>query len=524
MKKGGEALKEIEKKLREQPPVRWDLSKENLREALKEIRDVVGERWATDHRAVTITYSRDFTPTPGKAPNIVVMPASTEEVVEIVKIAHRRNIPFIPYSTGFNHGGLTLPRWGGILLDLKRMNKIEVDAERMTCTIGPGARNAEVYLAVNEHLAHDGVKLRACLPLTMGSISTLANYVARGGPGIAIRYGLSSELIAGMTWVLPDGQVLRLGVHAEGAERLPLNWHPLVDIMGIFVAADGGMGVCTEMTIRIVPEYPVEKLYIFDADDRERALESALEFDLRLSREEIAEFIYKSHHGQMAVAAPVDNPLDLADYLPSDPVIVIISGHDEEELAIKEEILMNIAESTGMYAVDQQALLFTDEPLFDPRYWKLVGPRVGAAMKWRGSFNWTAGNVKMDLIPLVHEYYRRLIHRYWKDSAPDFSEKMALTGTAVQGPYPFARLAPLEFDYWWDQGNPEDIKRAAVMLKKTTEMFVEKFKATMYRRMYGFGEIEMPRAQVYWELAKRFKAVVDELYISHPGVNPLDEQ
>lgn len=503
--------------------MKWNLSKKNLKEALEEIKGVVGERWVSDHPAVTIPYSRDFTPTPGKSPNIVVMPSSTEEVSEILKISCKRNIPFIPYSTGFNHGGLTLPRWGGILIDLKRMNKIVVDAEKMTCTIGPGARNAEVYLAVNEHFAHGDVKLRPCLPLTMGSISTLANYVARGGPGIAVRYGLSSDLISGMTWVLPDGEVLLLGTHSPHAEKLPVNWHPFLDLLGIFIGADGSCGICTEMTIRVVPEYKEERLYIFDADDREKSIECALEFDRKLSQEEIAEFIYKSHHGQMAVAAPEANPPDLAEFLPPDPVIVIISGHDEEELQVKEEILLSIAKETGMYLIDQKAVIFSDEPLFSPRYWKLVGPRVGAAMRYKGSFNWTAGNVKMDLIPEIQRSYSKLLLRYWKSSDPSITEKMALTGTAVQGPYPFARLAPLEFDFWWDQGNPEDMKRASIMLRKVTEMFVKKYRASMFRRMYGLGEIEMPEAETYFDLLKEFKKVVDEKCISHPGVNPVDE-
>jgi glycolate oxidase len=93
------------------------------------------------NRADLSAYGRDFTIFSGERPNIVVLPETTEQVQGIMKIAYGHKIPVIPLTTGFNHGGLTIPRKGGILVDLKRMNRLlEVDEESMTATFEPGVR------------------------------------------------------------------------------------------------------------------------------------------------------------------------------------------------------------------------------------------------------------------------------------------------------------------------------------------------------------------------------------------------
>lgn len=502
----------------------WNLERENIKDALKEIRDVVGERFATDEKSILIGYSRDFTITPGSIPHIVALPSSTKEVSEILKIALKRRIPVVPFSTGFNHGGLTLPRRGGIVLDLKRMTKLEVNPENMTATIGPGVRNTDLYLACTEFYATKGIKLRPCLPLTMGSISTLANYIARGGPGITVRYGFSSDLICGITWVLPDGEIINLGTHQEeGNISLPTNICEGPDLMGIFVAADGGFGVCTEMTIRLVAEFPLEKLFMFDSVERENSLERALSFVKRIARLDIAEFIYKSHTDQLANMSPMGNPLDLVELLPEHPIVVIISGNDEEEVKVREEILLKVADEEGIYPVDLELLNASvgEEKIIAPEYWKKIGPRLGGVMRFKGSFQWTAGNVRFDKVKEIIDEYEKLVRRYWmrEQSEP---RKRALTGPAIQGPYPFARLAPLEFDFWFDQGNPDDIKRAFVMLRKVTELFVQRG-ATMFRKMYGFGEVELPLTGTYFEFLKCFKKLLDPQNIMHPDLHPIYE-
>ena len=100
------------------------INTENVEDILAELQDALGEEWATSDDAVLTGYGRDFTQAVGKKPNIVALPGSTEDVQLVMKLANKYGMPVVPFSTGFNHAGLTLPRTGGILLDLKRIKKM----------------------------------------------------------------------------------------------------------------------------------------------------------------------------------------------------------------------------------------------------------------------------------------------------------------------------------------------------------------------------------------------------------------
>lgn len=88
----------------------------------------------------------------------VVQPATTEEVIAIVKAANNHKMPISPISIGRNLGyGGTAPRLrGACILDLKRMNKIlEVNEESAYVLVEPGVSYFNMY----EHLQSIGSNL-----------------------------------------------------------------------------------------------------------------------------------------------------------------------------------------------------------------------------------------------------------------------------------------------------------------------------------------------------------------------------
>ncbi|UCD85996.1 MAG: FAD-dependent oxidoreductase, partial [Deltaproteobacteria bacterium] len=103
---------------------------------VEELKQSIGEEWVSDNPCDLGCYAKDFTIVPGSIPDVVVLPKTTEDVQAIIKIAGKHQLPVIPLSTGFNHGGLAIPRRGGIVVDLRRMNEIvDIDDEGMTATI-----------------------------------------------------------------------------------------------------------------------------------------------------------------------------------------------------------------------------------------------------------------------------------------------------------------------------------------------------------------------------------------------------
>ena len=92
-------------------------------EVRRELERVVGSEYVSSDPEVTFLYHWDFVTAeePGVC-DIVVMPGSTREVQEVVRLANKWRIPVVPWVSGVNIGGLATPRRGGIVVDLRRMN------------------------------------------------------------------------------------------------------------------------------------------------------------------------------------------------------------------------------------------------------------------------------------------------------------------------------------------------------------------------------------------------------------------
>ena len=86
--------------------------------------DIVGEDFASNRQEELYLYSRDSGAQPPRRVDYVVMPKSVEEVQKVVQLANREKIPITPMGGGFTVSALTVPAKGGILLDMKRMDKV----------------------------------------------------------------------------------------------------------------------------------------------------------------------------------------------------------------------------------------------------------------------------------------------------------------------------------------------------------------------------------------------------------------
>lgn len=508
------------------------INKENLESALNRIKEKIGDNWASNDPAVLASYSRDFTIQAGNWPNIVAIPGSTEEVQEIIKIANDHKIPVVPMSSGFNHGGMCVPRKGGIMLDLlKRMDKVlDIDTESMTMTIQPGVRNAVTYAKANELYAIEGVRrLTAALPLTMGSASTLSNYFCRGGAASLLRHGNTPESIVNMTIVLPDGDVLRTGPGAQSnVGNVPIANGVGPDISGMFINSSGIFGICTEMTIKLFPEPVYEELMVFDLDDRDRpdAFEQVIEWFYRVPQLDVCDMMYKAHGGTMANSAPdpdVDRE-DLAESMGEHVMLAIVTGDTEEETRIKAEMVEKAAESCGMYKVFLEMFVeaFGGQVSFAREPRSRIGTDVGLVMGGKGSFQWMACCPKLEKIPAIAREYDHLLDKYWKPTDPEFTRARTMAGTAIQGPFQFGRMGTLEFDYWWDPGNVESVKRATRMIEKAVDLDL-KHGAPLWRNMYNHGEKHIPKLGVYTSLLYKTKREFDPDNLMHPDIIPCTD-
>ncbi|MDH5624204.1 MAG: FAD-binding protein, partial [Candidatus Bathyarchaeota archaeon] len=115
---------------------------------LKEVEKVVGSADLKTSEAELVAHSRDFWPLSqiwfmkGKIPALpeaVAYPESTQEVAKIVKLSAKYNVPIVPYGGGTGVLGGAIPLFGGLVVDLKKMNKIlEVNDKSLLVKVQAG--------------------------------------------------------------------------------------------------------------------------------------------------------------------------------------------------------------------------------------------------------------------------------------------------------------------------------------------------------------------------------------------------
>ena len=203
---------------------------------------VVGERWFLDQPQDLVAYSYDATPMYQKIPDAVVLPASTEEVSEIMKIAYEHRIKVIPRGAATNLSGGTVPLEGGLVIGLNRMNKLlEIDQENLTATFQPGLVTADFHKNVEA--------LGLFYPPDPGSMktSTLGGNIAEGAGGLrGLKYGVTKDYVIALEAVLPNGNIIKTG----GKLAKDVAGY---DLTKLLVGSEGTLAIITEATVRLLP-------------------------------------------------------------------------------------------------------------------------------------------------------------------------------------------------------------------------------------------------------------------------------
>ena len=174
-------------------------------------------------------------------PELLIRARSREEVVEVMKYAYANNIPVTPRGQGTGLVGGSVAKFGGIMLDLTKMNKIlEIDEENLTLTVEPGVLLMEIAPAV------EGLGLFYPPDPGEKSASIGGNINTNAGGMRAVKYGVTRDYVRGLEVVLADGRVLELGgkvvKNSSG-----------YNLLGLMVGSEGTLGIVTKAVLRLVP-------------------------------------------------------------------------------------------------------------------------------------------------------------------------------------------------------------------------------------------------------------------------------
>lgn len=207
---------------------------------VERLRTIVGERYCIVEPAQLRTYESDGLTSFHATPGIVVLPSSTEEVVEIVNITREANLAIVPRGAGTGLSGGAMPVPGCVVVGMSRMRDIlEVDLENGWMRVQPGVIN----LDVSKRLGPDGYYY-APDPSSQSVCTIGGNVSENSGGAHCLKYGFTVNHVLGARIVLTDGAVVDLGG--------PVADTPGYDLLGVLVGSEGTLGIVTEVILRIL--------------------------------------------------------------------------------------------------------------------------------------------------------------------------------------------------------------------------------------------------------------------------------
>ncbi|MCI0341332.1 MAG: FAD-binding oxidoreductase [Planctomycetales bacterium] len=191
-------------------------------------------------------FSRDCTEAAAGRPDVVARPPDAAGVAAVLRIAAARRVPVVPVVSNWNVGGLAVPDRGGIVLDLRGLDRIvEVNEADLYMTIEAGV----TWKQVRERLDRRHPGLRFAYPLAPPESSVLANCLLDGLTTLSLRHGAMADWLNGIEVALPTGEVVRTGTAAFGAP--PVSRSPLPGLQGLFVSAQGTTGIAVRGTVQL---------------------------------------------------------------------------------------------------------------------------------------------------------------------------------------------------------------------------------------------------------------------------------
>jgi glycolate oxidase len=451
-------------------------------ELLKQLTEIVGADYVSDRPEELYLYSRDPGAQPPRKVDGVVMPRTVDEVQRIVALANREKLSITPMGGGLTLSALTVPLKGGIVLDMKRMDKIiEVNEASRYALIEAGVTQASLsaYLEQNHpHLQHS-------TPESPPTATIVGNILIHGHGHLTPRYGVNSQMVNGMEVVLPTGEVCRLG-----SGSISPNWFsrdPLPDLMGLFLGWLGTTGIVTKLSLQLFPKPAFRDLLLFVSDSVE------------LIPELIGEF------GQLNL---LENCFIITQEKPRWAqrvyYIIVISGESEEEFEVKKkmhELIFQKYPDKVEPVSEEKAVTALRERFLG------VPPFAATAADFRkgGGFEYTGAILPVEVIPEAWRGGIGIAHK--QDFLYQLGIQLLPNGHSVM----------LAYSYAFNRAEADEFERARKALDETNRLTLE-LGGVVWKPELPAQKLILERMDANTrQLMKRIKKMLDPNNIMNPG-------
>lgn len=477
-----------------------------------ELVKLIGVEGFTDDPKVLKAYSADLSLEPPGPPNYVVKPQKTDQVQKVIQFANEHSIPVAPVSSGVHFNGATIPRQGGIVLDLTKMNRVfEIDEPNKRVRIEVGVN----WEQLTTELGKRGYRIMMpLLPHALRSVVT--DHLEREvSTNTVYDYG---EPLQSMEVVWPTGEVFRTGsASVTGYPDSPSKGAnpsgPGLDFYRFLQGAQGTMGVVTWANLKIEPLPKMDKILFAPVRD----LNYAIEFLYRILRIRIGQECLLLNNINLSAILADDWSRDsekLRASLPPWTLILVISGFQrrpEEKIQYEEQALgevlrnefpeMHLADNlAGIPNLGRKLLPMLRKPWPDHvTYWKERYKGGCQSLFFITKPAWAFNFIgKVEEVAAKHGYPISDIGGYLQ-------------------PIEHSRACHLEFNFFYDPASDSEVERVKSLYNEAAKVLLGE--GALFTRPYGeeLTRLVYERAADYTMALRRVKKIFDPNNIMNPG-------
>lgn len=479
--------------------------------AREKLIEIVGPENFSDDPEVLKKYSKDFSLVPPGVPNYIVKPKDTYEIQKIVRFANDELITVVPVSSQVHVNGGAIPKQGGIVIDLARLNRIlEIDETNRRVRIEAGVTWEQL---TKELAKKDGRMIMPFLPHAGRSV--LTDVLEREVPTNTVYdYG---EPMQSMELIWPTGEIFRTGSasvngYPESVSKGANPSGPGLDFYRLVQGAQGTMGIVTWMSLKFESIPKRNKVFLAPIDD----LAYAQEFLYRILPRRIGQECLLLNNTDLAnlLAAEGSGDIEtLRSILPPWTLILIVSGllrRPEEKIAYEENLLHEVIKN------EFRKISLTENLPGIPELGRkllslLRSPWPAEKPYWKNT--WKGGSQSLFFItkPVLTPSYWEII----KEVAAQQGYLMNDIGIYIQ-PIEHNRACQMEFTFFYNPENEAEKSAIASLYRNAALSLLRQ--GAFFTRPYGeLASMVYEQASGYAMALRRVKKIFDPKNIMNPG-------
>lgn len=462
-------------------------------EVLKSLVGIVGEDCVSNRPEELYMYSCDSGTEGPRRVDYVAMPKTTEQVQQIVLLANEKRVPITPMGGNLTLNGLGIPVRGGIVLDMKQMDRIlEVDPTARYVVVEPGVTQGKLGAYLDKH--HPD--LEHSRPESPPNATIVGNMMIRGHGYLSLKYGNNAHHVNGMEVVLPTGEICTLGIGSVTPKWFAKG--PIPDLTGLFCGWHGTTGICTKLSLKLFPKHrilDVIGIQVMDPDLVPEVLH-------RITQTDMTDNLFVQGF------VPPGGGAEWPQF-----VTISITGDLQEEVDYKKTIFKRLAEDE---TYEQGKLAFLD-PLADflkvrfvedPPY---VFPSLASDGKKGGGFRYCGAILPVEKFADAWRKGTEIAHKH---------EMQFLTGVQILG---HCHSMNFCFVYTFNRANDEEIELVRAAMRESNQAVLEMGGVPWKAEASAQTQIMQKMDPNTVELMKRIRKVLDPNGIMNPG-NWSDEE